>query len=56
MSQIRRWNVEIHASEKTVWHYEDVSMLGIEDDRIEFTTPDGRRIITTLPYHLEEIK
>jgi hypothetical protein len=51
-----RWNIEIYASEKTVWHYENAQRLVVNASQISFETAEGKTIITTLPYHVEEIK
>jgi hypothetical protein len=52
----KRWNIEVHASDKTVWHYENVKDVVVEKNRVSFETSDGRIILTTLPYMVQEIK
>ncbi len=56
MSDSRRWNVFIWSGTSVVRRYNKVFCLLVKDGVLSFYTEDHKLVITTLPYHAEEVK
>lgn len=56
MSDSRRWTVWVETNHTGVQRYDDAYLLNVENGVLSFYTGDGRTVVTTLPYHAEEVK
>lgn len=56
MSDSRRWLVCVEVTPGEKIFYEKAYLLSVLDGVLSFYTDEGKTVVTTFPYHAEEIK